>query len=262
MISPFDDPVIGDEVFDFSGRVAMVTGAGRGVGAVIARTLAEHGAAVAVNDVSLERAEESVAEITKCGGSAMAVAADVTDRAAVDRMVAMVAGKFGPVDVLVNNAGVPADGLPVGRFTESTAAQWKPLIDLNLYAVLHCTQAVLPGMIASGSGRLVHIVSDSGRVGEAGIAVYSAAKAATIGFSRSLAKEVGRFGVTSNSVSLGAIETGATGEEELARRIRRYPIGRVGAPADVAPAVVWLASTEAGWVTGQTVSVSGGYTTS
>jgi len=249
-------------VFDFSGRVAIVTGAGRGVGALIASTLAECGAAVALNDLSSERAEESAASITAQGGTSMAVAADVTDRAAVDRMVMDVTTRLGPVDVLVNNAGVPADGLDLGPFVDSTTAEWEPLINLNLYAVLHCSQAVLPGMIARRTGRLVHIVSDAGRVGEARIAVYSAAKAAAIGFSRSLAKEVGRFGVTSNSISLGAIEVGLTDEHELARRIRRYPMGRVGVADDVAPAVVWLASTEAGWVTGQTVSVSGGYTTS
>jgi hypothetical protein len=114
--------------------------------------------------------------ITAQGGTSMAVAADVTDRAAVDRMVMDVTTRLGPVDVLVNNAGVPADGLDLGLFVDSTTAEWEPLINLNLYAVLHCSQAVLPGMIARRTGRLVHIVSDAGRVGEARIAVYSAAK--------------------------------------------------------------------------------------
>lgn len=248
-------------MFDLSGRIALVTGAGQGVGAAIAAALADQGATVLVNDLSEERAARCVEGIGRTGGRAEAAVADVTDREAVDALVQRAARRFGPVDILVNNAGVPADGLGIRHFVETDPADWPALVDLNLNAVLHCAHTVVPAMIERRWGRVVTIVSDAGRVGEAGIAVYAAAKAGAAGFARALAKEVGRFGVTSNCVSLGAIQPEDMAVDDVARRARHYPMRRLGRADDVAPAVVWLSSDEAGWVTGQTLSVSGGYVT-
>ena len=249
-------------MFALDDVVAVVTGAGQGVGAEIARALAAQGAAVAVNDLHAPRAAATVERICAAGGRAVAVPGDVTDRAHVADLVARVGRSLGPPTVLVNNAGVPASGLAARPFVEDDPAAWRPIVDLNLYGVLHCCQAVLPGMVAAGRGRIVTVVSDAGRVGERGIAVYAGAKAGAIGFSKALAKEVGPAGITVNCVSLGYIDPGGPAQEDpevLARRVRRYPMGRFGRADDVAPAVVWLASEEAGFVTGQTVSVSGGY---
>jgi NAD(P)-dependent dehydrogenase (short-subunit alcohol dehydrogenase family) len=248
--------------FDLSNRVALVTGAGRGVGAAISQLLACHGAAVAVNDISAERAAACVTEIGDSGGRAVAAVADITNRLAVDTMVEEVADALGPIDILVNNAGVPPEGLPIQTFADSDPSDWLALVNLNLYGVLHCSHAVVGQMSAQHWGRIVTIISDAGRIGESGIAVYSAAKAGAAGFARSLAKEVGPFGVTSNSVSLGSIQpVGEALDEVTIRRTKRYPMRRLGTPEDVAPAVLWLVSEEAGWVTGQTLSVSGGYVT-
>lgn len=246
-------------MFDLTGRTALVTGAGQGVGAAIARTLAAHGALVAVNDIAVDRALKQVAAIGEAGGQAVPAVADLTDRAAVLAMVEQV----GPVDILVNNAGVPPSGLRIQHFIETDPAEWAPVVDLNLYGVLNVTHAAVGGMVEREWGRVVTIVSDAGRTGEIGIAVYGAAKAAAAGFARSLAKEVGPAGVTSNCVSLGAIHPDGVPLDEIAeRRAKRYPMRRLGRADDVAPAVLWLASEEAGWVTGQVFSVSGGYVTS
>lgn len=250
-------------MFDLTGRTALVTGAGQGLGAEIARTLAAHGAAVAVNDLFAERAEAVAAAIADGGGRAVAAPADVTDLDAVRAMVADAAAALGPIDILVNNAGVPPnpswDLLPFHR-TDPTS--WSAWVDLNLYGVLHCCHAVVGGMVERGWGRVVTIVSDAGRTGEATLAVYCAAKAAAAGFSRALAKEVGPHGVTANAIALGTLRIPGDPGGINERLARRYPVGRVGDPDDVAPAVLWLASPEAAWVTGQTIPVNGGYATS
>lgn len=253
-------------MFDMAGRVALVTGAGQGVGAAIAAALAARGAAVAVNDVFTDRAASMVAAVEAAGGRACTAVADVTDEAAVRAMVADVERILGPVGILVNNAGIPADGIALQRFTETVPADWDRFIRLNIHGVLHCTHAVLPGMVVGGWGRVLTITSDSARTGEANLAVYAASKAAGIGFIRSIAKEVGRSGVTCNCIALGTVppagfDPGAD-PDRLARQLRLYPTRRLGTPADVAAAVVWLASDEAGWVTGQTIAVNGGFSTS
>ena len=251
-------------MFDLSGRVALVTGAGQGIGAGICAALLEHGAAVAVNDIAQVRAETLATGLQSSGGRAIAAVADVTDLDAVRAMVADVAERLGPVDILVNNAGIPAGGIRPVRFAETEPAEWDRFIRLNVHGVLHCSHAVLPSMSERGWGRIVTITSDSGRTGEPGLAVYAASKAAGVGFMRSLAKEVGRAGVTCNCLSLGTVPPAAAefDPDMLARLVRHYPMGRLGTPADVAAATVWLASEEAGWVTGQTVPVNGGYQTS
>jgi 3-oxoacyl-[acyl-carrier protein] reductase len=248
-------------LFDLSGRVAWVTGAGRSVGAEIARTLARAGAAVAVNDLLAERAEQTAAEIRAAGGRAQAAVGDVTDAAQIARLADEIGGALGPVDVLVHNAGLPASGLRVGDFAESAPSDWQPLLDLNLKAAMLAARAVLPGMRARRRGRIVAIVSDAARSGEPKLAAYAAAKGALLAFARSLAREVAAEGITVNAVALGSIASERRDAAEMAKLAQRYPTKRLGTPADVAPAVLYLASNEASWVTGQTLVVNGGFTT-
>jgi 2-hydroxycyclohexanecarboxyl-CoA dehydrogenase len=240
-------------MFDLTGKVALVTGAGRGVGAGIAQSLAACGATVAVNDLLPERADATAVAI---GG--LAVPADVTDDRQVQSMVAAAERELGRVDILVNNAGVPAEGAPSVRFREMSRDDWHRYLDLNLYAVLSCTRAALDGMCDRGWGRVVTIISEAGRTGQPpGLTIYAAAKAGAAGFTRVLAREVGRHGVTANCVSLGTIDNNPIRDEVL----RATPMRRYGTPDDVGAAVAYLASDGAGWVTGQTLPVNGGYFT-
>ncbi len=244
-----------------AGRVALVTGSGAGVGQAIAIQMARAGADVWVNDLHRERAEKVAAEIAEEGGSARVVVADVADREAVPAMVR----ETGPVDILVNNAGIPPEGITVKAFVETGPDEWDPLIRLNLAAVLGVTRAYLPFMLEKEWGRVLTIVSDAGRKGERKQAVYGAAKAAAMGFSRGLAAEVGRQGVTVNCLALGTMRHGALADAierspELAERLARaYPVGRLGEVGDPAPLAVLLCSDAAEWITGQVYPVDGGY---
>ena len=251
-------------MFSFEGRVALVTGAGQGVGECIADVLAKAGARVAVNDIVGERAEAVALRIRETGGRALAVAADVTDQARIRQAVEAARRELGPVDILVNNAGIPATGMKLAEFADSSPAEWHAMVELNLYGVMLTTHAVLPDMQSRHYGRIVTIVSDAGRVGERYQVVYAAAKAGAAGFSRALAKEVGRRGITCNCVALGSIANPRSSRDPdlLARQLKFYPVGRLGEPMDVAAAVAWLASEQASWVTGQTIPVNGGYSTS
>lgn len=248
-------------MFDLTGRVALVTGAGQNVGAGIARALAERGAAVAVNDLVDERAAEVAEAIAAGGGRAVAAPFDVTDREAVGAGVATLASALGPVDVLVNNAGVPP-GMGLQPFREMDPAQWSRYVDLNLYGVLHCTQAVLAGMCERRFGRVLTISSGAGQTGlPIGVSLYGAAKAGAIGFARHLAMEVARQGVTVNTLALGLMDN--AGDADAVKALAAtVPVGRLGTPRDVGAAVVFLASDEAGWITGQTLGVNGGSLTS
>jgi 3-oxoacyl-[acyl-carrier protein] reductase len=246
-------------MIDLGGRVALVTGAGQKIGAEIARVLARCGAAVAVNDLIGERAAQVAGEIESAGGRASAAVGDVTRESEVARFVAATEAALGPVDILVNNAGLPANHSAV-PFLETKPADWEPWLALNVHGVLLCTHAVLGGMCERGWGRVITILSEAGRVGQRNQSVYSAAKAAAAGFSRSLAHEVARRGVTVNCVSLGTVPVDASPEVE-AKLARRYPMGRLGRPRDVAPAVAFFASDEAAWITGQTLPVNGGWAT-
>jgi NAD(P)-dependent dehydrogenase (short-subunit alcohol dehydrogenase family) len=248
---------------DLAGRRALVSGAGQGVGAAIATALAAAGATVAVNDISIDRAEAQAAIIRHAGGSAFALPFDVTDFAQVTDAIA----EHGPFEILVNNAGNAGVGSWPGMvpFAQTSPDDWMPFLNVNLYGVMHCARAALPGMIAAGWGRVVTIISDAGRVGEPNMAAYAAAKAGAAGLTRAVSKEVGRYGVTANIVSLGTMRTPLT-EASWAgddppdpARLRGYAIRRPGLPEDVASLVAYLTSTGASWITGQTIPLNGGY---
>jgi 3-oxoacyl-[acyl-carrier protein] reductase len=268
MTTPLQTPQRLTDLLDLTGRVALVTGSGQGVGAATAQLLAAQGAAVAVNDYYQERADKITAEITAAGGRATGVQADVTDPARVQAMVADIERELGPVDILVNNAGNagattdPAVTPP--PFWESDPAEWAPWIAVNYTGVMLATRAVLGGMVARGHGRIITVISDAGRVGEPELIVYSGAKAGAAGFMRAIAKSVGPRGVTANCVALGGIRTPAI-EPMLAdpamvkRIVRAYPMRRLGEPADPAALISFLASDAASWITAQTYPVNGGY---
>ena len=256
------------DLLDLTGRVALVTGAGQGIGAETARYLARQGASVVVNDYVAERAEALTAAITADGGAAAAAPGDVSDGGDVEQMTATARAAFGPVDVLVNNAG-NAGANPVGLtsrpFWEKDPAEWEPFLRVNLYGVLHCCRAVIPAMIDAGrGGRIITVISEAGRMGEPGLEAYSAAKAGAAGLTRALARGLGRYGITANNVAIAATRTPATAamleDEDFARRVLRgYIIRRFGEPGDVAAVITFLASGAASWITGQTYPVNGGF---
>ncbi len=247
-------------MFELTGRVVLVTGAGQNVGAGIARMLAGRGAAVAVNDLAEDRARTTADAIAADGGKAMPAVFDVTDLEAFRTGVARVEAALGPVDVLVNNAGVPP-GMGLASFREMDPAEWARFVDLNLYGVLNGTKAVIDGMCERGFGRVITISSGAGQTGiPLGVTAYGAGKGGGIAFMRHLAMEVARSGVTANTLALGLMASGSA--EQTAAIAKTVPVGRVGTPEDVGAAVVWLASDEAAWVTGQTIGINGGNLTS
>jgi 2-hydroxycyclohexanecarboxyl-CoA dehydrogenase len=239
-------------------KIAIVTGGGQGIGQAIAGKLAAEGATVVVTDLD----EASAKETADALPGAIAIRADVNDRQGVQAMVSRVVEQFGHVDVLVNNAGWDK----ASSFVDSDPADWDRAIAVNLYGVLHTCKAVLPLMAERGSGAVVNLGSDAGRVGSSGEAVYSAAKGGIIAFTKSLAREMARHQVRVNCVCPGPTDTalfasfaGPKLREALTRAI---PFRRLGQPDDVANVVAFLASDEASFITGQTVSVSGGLTMS
>ncbi len=241
------------------GKIALVTGATSGVGREIALSLAAEGASVAVNFRSSEKdAEALVNEIAAKGGKARAYRADVADYAAVKAMVDDIAKDFGSVDILINNAGLALRQ----RFMETKPEDWHRQIDACLYGAIHCCYAVAPHLDAAKNGRIVSVIGDSSRVGESGLAIVAAARAGVVALMKSLAREFGRSGTTANTVSLGLVETPHDKEWVDANReklIKLYPLRRLGTPGDVAPMVTLLASPHSGWITGQVLSISGGF---
>jgi NAD(P)-dependent dehydrogenase (short-subunit alcohol dehydrogenase family) len=242
-------------LFDLTGRVALVTGAGQNVGAGIARMLVAQGAAVAVNDFVMERAHEMASVL---GPPAIAAPFDVTDLKAVISGVADVVERLGPIDILVNNAGNGgATGMQVAKFREVDPSAWAGPVDVNLYGVMNCCKAVIDSMCERKWGRIITISSGAGTSGVAlGVAAYSAGKGGGLSFMRSLALEVARSGVTANSIAIGLMTMeDPKVTERLAEAI---PVGRTGTPDDIGAACVWLSSDEAAWTTAQTVQVNGG----
>ena len=241
------------------GKVALVTGGARDVGREIALGLAAEGAAVVVNyHGSKDGAEAVVADIRGRGGKALAIRADISDMAAVKDMVAQTVAEFGGLNILVNNAGL----VYRKRFADSTPEEWRRQIDVCLYGTLNCCHAALPHLEAQkGTGRILCVVGDSSRVGESGLAIAAAARAGNIALLKSLARET-RNGLTANTLALGLIETAHDPEFIAANRdklTKLYPLRRLGMPADVAPLAVLLASDQGSWITGQVISVSGGF---
>jgi 3-oxoacyl-[acyl-carrier protein] reductase len=242
-----------------NGKVALVTGAGRGVGREIAASLAREGASVAINyRASGADAEALAAEITAAGGKAKVYQADVADFAAVTAMTGAVVRDFGALNILINNAGVALRQ----RFVETKPDDWRRQIDASLYGAIHCCHAAAPHLEAARNGRIVSVIGDSSRVGESGLAIVAAARAGVVALMKSLAREFGRSGTTCNTISLGLVETDHDKDWVEANReklVKLYPVRRLGQAGDVAPMVTLLASPHSGWITGQVLSISGGY---
>ncbi|ELB89371.1 putative short chain dehydrogenase [Rhodococcus wratislaviensis IFP 2016] len=254
------------DLLNLAGRVALVTGAGQGVGRQIALTLAQHGAGVVVNDYDLDRAKQVADEISDGDRVAVAAQADVGDFDQVERMFRD--NPLGPVSIVVNNAGNAGVGpAPTRRlpFWEQTPADWERFLHVNLNGVMNVTRCGLAQMVPNGWGRVLTIISDAGRVGEAnGMEVYSGAKAGAAGFTRSMARLGGRYGITANSIALGATRTPAIEaqiqNEEFAKRVlSNYIVRRFGEPSDAANAALFLSSDAASYITGQTIPVNGGF---
>jgi 2-hydroxycyclohexanecarboxyl-CoA dehydrogenase len=246
-----------------SERVALVTGGGRGIGRAICLDLAADGRSIGVADVRVAEAAETVAAIEALGRPAVAVELDVTDSGSVLDGVRRAEEALGPVEIVVNNAGWDE----LRPFLETDEGFWDRIIEINFKGCLRVTRRVLPGMVERGFGRVVNIGSDAGRVGSSSEAVYSGAKGGVIAFTKTVAREVARSGVTANTVCPGPTRTpmleamAESGGEKLVESLTRaVPMRRLGEPEDVAGAVTFLASERAGFITGQTLSVSGGLT--
>jgi 2-hydroxycyclohexanecarboxyl-CoA dehydrogenase len=249
----------------FTDRTVAVTGGGGGIGGATCRRFGAEGAKVAVLDMNLEAAEKVVAEIRAAGGTAEAFRCDITNRAEVDATVAGVESKLGPVDVLVNNAGWDV----FKPFTKTAPSDWERLIAINLVGALNMHHAVLPSMVARNRGRIVNIASDAARVGSSGEAVYAACKGGLVSFSKTLAREHARHGITVNVVCPGPTDTAllatvtdaASNPDKLREAFARaIPLGRLGQADDLPGAILFFGSDDASFVTGQVLSVSGGLT--
>jgi 3-oxoacyl-[acyl-carrier protein] reductase len=241
-----------------AGKVALVTGASRGIGSVIAGRLAEAGAVVVLGARDAARLAEGVAAITASGGRAEAVTLDVSAKASVEAAIAGLLDKHGRLDVLVNNAGITRDNLLLRMKPD----EWNDVLATNLTGAFLCTQAALKPMLKQRSGRIVSVTSVVGLTGNAGQANYAASKAGLLGFTKSVAREVASRGITVNAVAPGFIETDMTAAmTDKAREavVSAIPMGRVGQARDVAAAVAFLASEDAAYVTGQVLAVDGGF---
>ncbi len=249
----------------FEHKTVVVTGGGGGIGGATARRFGLEGARVAVFDLNLAAAEQVAAQIRAEGGTAQSLLCDITQRESVNAAVATTEQQLGAIDVLVNNAGWDV----FKPFTKTEPAQWDKLIAINLVGALHLHHAVLPGMAARKAGRIVNIASDAARVGSSGEAVYAACKGGLVAFSKTIAREHARHGITVNVVCPGPTDTalfadykeGAGNPEKLMEAFTRsIPLGRIGQPADLPGAILFFASDDAAFVTGQVLSVSGGLT--
>ncbi|MCF2531097.1 SDR family NAD(P)-dependent oxidoreductase [Yinghuangia soli] len=253
-------------VFELNGRTALITGAGQGVGAGIACTLAGQGAQVVVNDIDPARADGTVRRVRDAGGQAHAVAFDVTDLGAVADAVRTFERRIAPVDILVNNVGnAGAGAFRPTSFRDTDPADWRRFTEVNLFGVMNCVKAVIDGMAARRHGRIVTIASGSGVIGQGiGVSLYAAAKGGAISFMRHLAIENASDGITANTIALGLIDPAASGREATRTRelAAHLPVGRIGVPEDAGALCAYLASQEASWITGQTFHLNGGSYTS
>ena len=246
-------------MFRLDGKVALVSGAGRGMGLGVARALAAQGAKVVVNDYFPDRAAAAVQALRESGLTVCAAPGDITQADVRQQIVATARAEFGTIDILVHNAGVPP-GMEssLRQFKDLTDEDFEKQLDLNLHAITGLTRLVIGDMADRGWGRIVIVSSESWRIGlKFGLSNYAAANAAALGFMRQLAHEVGRQGVTVNAVSLGTMNN--FGYDEIAKNTTA--VGRAGTPEDVGAAVAWLASNEASWYTGQTMALNGGSST-
>jgi 2-hydroxycyclohexanecarboxyl-CoA dehydrogenase len=250
--------VTADGALPLGGQVAIVTGGGQGIGRGIALGLADDGADVALFEVNRKTADEVAAEVRARGRRALALEVDVTDQACVVAATEEVVRTLGRLDVLVNNVG----WTPNEPFVNSTAGTWQRIVALNYLGMLNGTHAALAAMVPARRGRIISIASDAARLGTPREAVYAGAKAAVIGFSKSLAAEVAQHGITVNVVSPATVDTpllrSMLTPEQIARREKANPLGRLGQPEDIAGAVAFFASPRAAYVTGQVLSVNGG----
>jgi len=246
-----------------TGRVAVVTGAAGGIGRAIVAALCAEGVLVAAADLD-EQAVRGMAADDACGGRVLGVRMDITDTSSVRAALAQAEAELGPVHILVNNAGIDK----VEPFVESTEDTWRRIVEVNLLGTVICTRAVLDGMLGRGSGRIICIASDAGKVGSSGEVVYSGTKGGIIAFVKALARETARASVTVNCVCPGPTDTALLDQvAEYSQKmydaiVRAVPLRRIGQPSDIAPAVVFLASDAAGYITGQALSISGGLTMS
>jgi 2-hydroxycyclohexanecarboxyl-CoA dehydrogenase len=249
-----------------SNRVAFVTGGAQGIGRGIAETLGAKGCQVAIADLNVETARSTAKSITESGGTAIAVRTDITDTASVQAAVRTVTDELGPIEIVVNNAGWD----DFMKFVDTDEDFWNRVLDINFTGALRVVRAVLPGLLERGWGRVINIGSDAGRVGSSLEAVYSGAKGGIIAFTKTLAREVATKGITANTVCPGPTDTpalrkfadnaGQDAEKVLSGMTRSVPMRRLAQPSDIAAAVAFFASDESGYITGQTLSVSGGLT--
>jgi len=248
-----------NKLFDLSGRVALVTGAGQGMGLGIVRALATQGARVLLNDYHADRAQAAASALREQGLEVSAAPGDITAAGVPESLAAQAREIYGDIDALVNNAGVPIGmSTSLRTFERLDSADFERQLDLNFRAVVNLCRAVLPAMRQRKFGRIVTISSESWRLGQSmGLTDYAAAKAATIGFMRNLCKEVGPDGITVNVLSLGAMNN--YGYDDIARKVTA--VGRAGTPEDVGAAVAYLVANEASWMTGQMIPLNGGSTT-
>lgn len=252
-------------MLDFSGKTVIVTGGGGGIGGATCKAFATANARVAILDRDLNTATQVESQIKADGGQALAIECDITSNASVQQAVEQTTAELGPVDVLVNNAGWDV----FRPFAKTEPAEWERLIAINLVGALNMHHAVLPGMAQRGGGRIVNVASDAARVGSSGEAVYAACKGGIVAFSKTIAREHARDGITVNVVCPGPTQTalfegykaGAGNPDKLVQAFTRaIPLGRIGQPEDLPGAILFFASDAAAYVTGQVLSVSGGLT--